>query len=141
MSPKWCRGLLIGAYHMWITIGMIFAASVNHKIKDRTDASSYRIPIAIQLIWGFALGVVAMCMPESPRYFVMKGKDEQAAWAFGMLRRLDPNHEAIAADVREIKANFEFIRKRGETAYARAFTPPILKRQLAGMGVQALQQV
>lgn len=48
-----------------ITIGLLLAAIVNESTKDRDNASSWHIPIAVQFAWAgiLAIGVsVASCL-------------------------------------------------------------------------------
>ena len=42
--------------------------------QNRLDTGSYRIPIAIQFLWAIIVATGLFFLPESPRYFVKKGK-------------------------------------------------------------------
>ena len=63
-APKWIRGAVVSGYQWAITIGLLLAAVINNATKDRTDHSSYRIPIAIQFIWAFILDAGMIFLPE-----------------------------------------------------------------------------
>ena len=114
---------------------------MNNVTRNVEGPSCYRVPVGLQIIWGFGLFLGMCFMPESPRYLVRRGRDQKAAAALGRLRRLDSGHDAVTAEVREIKANFDFEAKKEKISYLRCFVPPILKRQFTGMALQALQQV
>ncbi|EHA52283.1 hypothetical protein MCOR27_004608 [Pyricularia oryzae] len=140
-APKWIRGAIVGAYQLSITIGLLLAAIVNNSTHERDDTGSYRIPIAVQFAWSIILIVGMLILPETPRFLVKKGKMDQAARSLGKLRRLPADHEAIVAEVAEIKANNDYEMSQGTAGYIDCFRGPMLKRQLTGMGLQALQQL
>jgi hypothetical protein len=120
---------------------LLLAAVVNNATSSRNDTGSYRIPVAVQLAWSLILFGGMVILPETPRYLIKKDKSEHAAKALSRLRRLETNHEAIAAELAEVQASHEFEMSLGKGTYLDCFRPPILKRQLTGMGLQALQQL
>jgi sugar porter (SP) family MFS transporter len=113
---------------------------VNNSTQHRNDSGCYRIPIAIQFAWALILIVGMAFLPETPRYLIKNGDHERAARSLGRLRRLAPDHPAIATELNEIKANHEFELSLGQSSYLDCFRGPMIKRQLTGMGLQALQQ-
>jgi MFS family permease len=131
----------VGAYQWAITIGLLLAAVINNATAQRDDTGSYRIPIAIQLAWSLILFGGMAVLPETPRFLIKKDNAEKAAKALSRLRRLPTDHEAIVAELAEVHANHEFEMRIGQGTYMDCFKPPILKRQLTGMGLQALQQL
>ncbi|KAK4151366.1 high-affinity glucose transporter RGT2 [Chaetomidium leptoderma] len=140
-APKWIRGFIVGAYQWAITIGLLIAAVVNNATSKRDDTGSYRIPVAIQLAWSLILFVGLLVLPETPRYLIKRDNAEKAALALSRLRRLPVDHEAIAVELAEVRASHEAEMAVGAGSYLDCFRPPILKRQLTGMGLQALQQL
>jgi hypothetical protein len=72
---------------------------------------------------------------------IKKDKAEKAALSLSRLRRLPVGHEAIATELAEVQATHEYEMTMGQGSYLDCFRPPILKRQLTGMGLQALQQL
>lgn len=80
-------------------------------------------------------------LPETPRYLIKRDKADKAAKALSFLRRLPTSHGAIAAELAEVQAMHEAETRLGQGSYLDCFRPPILKRQLTGMGLQALQQL
>lgn len=140
-APKWIRGFIVGAYQWAITIGLLLAAVVNNATANRNDSGSYRIPIALQLAWSLILFVGLLILPETPRFLIKKDDAEKAAKALSRLRRLPIDHEAISAELAEIQVTHELETVAGQGSYLDCFRPPILKRQLTGMGLQALQQL
>jgi len=144
-SPKWIRGAVVSTYQWAITIGLLIAAVVNDGTKDQSGASSYRIPIAIQFIWAAILAGGMMFLPESPRFLIKKGKDAEAAQALGRVLGLDASDPEVAAEVAEIRANFEAELSLGESSYIDCFRSSsgnkIAFRTLTGIFIQAWQQL
>ncbi|KAI0474311.1 high-affinity glucose transporter RGT2 [Xylaria cf. heliscus] len=137
-APKWVRGGIVGAYQFAITIGLLLANIVNNSTQHRNDSGSYRIPVALQFAWSLILTIGMAFLPETPRYLIKQGNNEKAARSLGRLRRLPADDPSIAAELAEIRANHEF--EQG-TSYLDCFRGPMLKRQLTGMALQALQQL
>jgi SP family sugar:H+ symporter-like MFS transporter len=140
-APKWIRGAIVGAYQWAITIGLLLAAVVNNSTARRNDTGSYRIPIAVQFAWSLVLFFGMILLPETPRYLIRSGRMDKAARSLGKIRRLSPDHPAVAAELAEVKANHDFESSLGKASYLDCFRPPILKRQFTGMALQALQQL
>ncbi|PTB68381.1 general substrate transporter [Trichoderma citrinoviride] len=140
-APKWIRGAIVGAYQLAITIGLLLAAVVNNATARRPDSGSYRIPITVQFAWSLVLFVGMIFLPETPRFLVRSGKLDKAKAALARIRRLRPEHEALAAELGQIQANLEVESSVSKATYADCFRRPMLKRQFTGMALQALQQL
>lgn len=140
-APKWIRGVIVGAYQLAITIGLLLAAIVNNSTKDRNDTGSYRIPIAVQFAWAIILFVGCIFLPETPRWFVKKGRPEDAAKSLSKLRRLSMDHPAVVEELAEITANHEYELSLGKATYLDCFKGNLGTRLFTGCALQALQQL
>jgi SP family sugar:H+ symporter-like MFS transporter len=157
-APKWIRGAIgkllvaigntdllitsVGAYQLAITIGLLIAAVVDNATKDRNDSGSYRIPIAVQFAWATILGTGLLFLPETPRYLIKVGKDEQAAKSLSRLRRLHVDDPYLIDELAEIKTNYEHELSIGKSSYSQFLTWHTLgKRLLTGCLLQSLQQL
>jgi len=110
ICPKKVRGALVAGYQFCITIGLLLAACVTYATENRTDTGSYRIPIAVQFAWGIILGGGLMLLPDSPRYFVKRGRVEKARASLCRLRGQPADSEYVEAELAEIIANEEYER-------------------------------
>lgn len=108
IAPRKIRGALVSGYQFCITIGLLLASCVCYATQDRTDSGSYRIPIAIQFAWALILAGGLFMLPESPRYFVKKGRADRAANALGRIRGQPADSAYIQDELAEIVANFEY---------------------------------
>ncbi|MCJ1338022.1 hypothetical protein MMC09_003306 [Bachmanniomyces sp. S44760] len=108
IAPRKVRGAIVSGYQFCITIGILLANCVVYGTQHRDDTGSYRIPIALQFLWAIILGTGLFLLPESPRYFVKKGKLEQAAKALANVRGQPVDSDFIQDELAEIIANHEY---------------------------------
>lgn len=76
IAPRKVRGPIVSGYQFCVTVGLMLASCITYATETRTDSASYRIPIGLQMLWAIILAVGLFFLPESPRYFVKKGKLE-----------------------------------------------------------------
>merc|ERR1712169_70365 len=110
ICPRKVRGALVAGYQFCITIGIMLASIVVYATEDRTDTGAYRIPIATQFAWALILAGGLMTLPDSPRYFVKRGRLEQATIALSKLRGQPRDSEYVQVELSEIVANEEYER-------------------------------
>ncbi|KAF2851187.1 high affinity glucose transporter RGT2 [Plenodomus tracheiphilus IPT5] len=108
IAPKKVRGAIVAGYQFCITIGILLANCVVYATQNRRDTGSYRIPIAVQFLWAVILATGLALLPESPRYWVKKGKLDKAAHALGRVRGQPTDSEYIQDELAEIIANHEY---------------------------------
>jgi len=143
-APKWIRGAVVACYQWAITIGLLVAAIVVNATQNIDNASSYRIPIGIQFAWAFILSVGLFILPESPKWLILKGKEEEAKNSLSRLLSIPPTSPQVLCEYEEVCENLRAERAMGTSTYADCFKSGPGKyrlRTLTGMGIQALQQL
>lgn len=110
ICPRKVRGALVAGYQFCITLGLLIASCVDYGTENLSNTGSYRIPIAIQFAWGLILGGGLLFLPDSPRYFVKRGRVEKARDSLVRLRGQPPDSEYIEAELAEIVVNEEYER-------------------------------
>ncbi len=140
-APKWIRGTIVGCYQLAITIGLFLAAIVNNATGGRQDTGCYRIPVALQFAWAIILVGGMLCLPETPRFHIKKGRHEKAAISLARLRRLPVDHPGLVEELAEVRANHEYEMSIGKASYLDCFKGTVGKRLGTGCGIQALQQL
>jgi sugar porter (SP) family MFS transporter len=151
IAPKRVRGAIVSGYQFCITLGLLIASCVDYGTQNRMDTGSYRIPIAIQMLWALILGTGLFFLPESPRYHVKKGNLEHAARNLSRLRGQPEGSDYIQQELAEIVANNEYelsvIPQGGYFAsWYHCFTGGLrapasnLRRTILGTSLQMMQQ-
>jgi len=142
-APKYCRGTMVCAYQLFITLGLLSASAINMITQKLTTSAAYRIPMGLQLTWAFVLSLGLCILPETPRYLVKRGLRDSAALSLSRLRRLDITHPALLEELAEIEANHEYELALGGDTYKDIFVgqPRLGLRTLTGCGLQMLQQL
>ena len=152
IAPKKVRGAVVAGYQFCITIGILLANCVVYATQNRRDTGSYRIPIAIQFLWAIILAAGLALLPESPRYWVKKGKLDKAAHALGRVRGQPLDSEYIQDELAEIIANHEYeMSVVPQTSYlgswAACFSGKLsnpasnARRSFVGIAIQMMQQL
>ncbi|KAJ5516638.1 hypothetical protein N7527_008198 [Penicillium freii] len=151
ICPKSVRGAIVACYQFCVTIGLMLASCLVYGTEKRPDTGSFRIPIAIQFVWAIVLAVGLVFLPDSPRYFVKKGRIEEARKALCIVRDQPPDSEYIEAELSEIIANEEYERSVIPDAgwfgsWKNCFTGSLwvqksnLRRTILGTSLQMMQQ-
>jgi len=151
IAPKKVRGALVSGYQFCITIGILLASCVDYGTQNKLTTASYRIPIALQMLWALILGTGLFLLPESPRYYVKKGNLEKATHVLTRLRGEPEGSEYIQQELAEIVANHEYemsvIPQGGyfstwASCFTGGFSNPSsnIRRTLLGISLQMMQQ-
>jgi len=151
ICPRKVRGALVAGYQFCITIGIMLASCVVYATQNRSDTGQYRIPIAIQFIWAIILAGGLMWLPDSPRYFVKKGKLQDATNALARLRGQSKESDYIKYELAEIVANEEYERQLIPSttwfgSWANCFKGSVwqansnLRKTILGTSMQMMQQ-
>lgn len=69
----------------------------------QSDAS-WRIPLALQILPAFILGIGMLFYPDSPRWLLMQDREEEGIATLARLRRKPAHHPSVIAESLEIKA-------------------------------------
>jgi sugar porter (SP) family MFS transporter len=98
ISPARIRGALVSVNQMAIVTGILLAYFVNWAFAG-VGPSNWRWMYGMGAVPSFIFFVLLLRVPESPRWLVKKGRDEEA---FSVLTRVN-NAEAAAGEVRSIR--------------------------------------
>ena len=107
IAPKKVRGTIVAGYQFCVTLGLLLASCVDYGTKNRNDSGSYRIPIALQMLWAIILMIGLFLLPETPRFFVKKGKIDEAAKVLATLRQQPVDSTYVQEELAEIIENNE----------------------------------
>lgn len=91
--------------------------------------ASWRLPLAIQIVPAIVLGIGMLFFPDSPRWLLMKERDDDSLNALSRLRRQSRDSTALQNEYLEIRASIML-----ENAFAREHFP-----NLSGFRLHAAQ--
>lgn len=151
IAPRKVRGAIVSGYQFCITIGILLANCVVYATQNRSDTGSYRIPIAVQFLWSIILGSGLFLLPESPRYYVKKGRLDAAARSLAIVRGQPVDSTYVQEELAEIVANHEYEMELIPAnsyfdSWAYCFTGGLrnpasnLRRTILGTSIQMMQQ-
>lgn len=96
------RGFLMGMYQVCLALGSIIGSIVDNYTAFRPGKSAYQIPCGCLLIVPTFLLIVLPFLPETPRWLIEKGRNEEARAALIRLRATSTDHHVIDAELNEM---------------------------------------
>ncbi|KAH8712010.1 general substrate transporter [Phaeosphaeriaceae sp. PMI808] len=145
VAPKAVRGAIVSGYQFCITIGLLLAAVVDNSTKDRMDSSSYRIAMSIQWLFALVLGMGLFLLPESPRWYVMRNRPDDATKALCTLRGQPADSQYVKDELTELIANYRHEMTQMQAGWMDCFRggwkpSGNLRRVALGIALQMFQQ-
>jgi sugar porter (SP) family MFS transporter len=138
LAPTERRGSLETLFQLMITAGILLAytaniALINHNIGGWAD---WRWMLATALIPAIALFIGSMVLPESPRYLIRAGKNEES---LKVLTQLRPNYttKQIQSELSDIQNADSKVRKGGVKELFTIARPALI----AAVGIMLFQQL
>ncbi|KPI43700.1 Polyol transporter 5 [Cyphellophora attinorum] len=142
-APAAVRGGLVMCWQMWTAFGIFLGFCANLAVKDTGDIS-WRLQLGSAFIPAVPLWVGVYFCPESPRWYIKKGKFHKA---FQSLKRLRNTELQAARDLyyiyAQIQAEQTLVHKSNYvTRFIQLFTIPRVRRAtLASFTVMIAQQM
>jgi len=113
--------LLLVSFGACITIGIALSYWLTFAFSwIQTSSVSWRFPIAFSTLLISPALVLVMFMPESPRYLLLCGKEDEALRVLSALEELPTDHEDVRREVLLIKNTV--IRLAGGSSFSSLFT-------------------
>ena len=136
------RGRLVSLQQWSITWGILLQYFVQFGCSYINGTASFRIPWGLQMIPAIILSVGMLLFPESPRWLIDHGRDEEALEILADLHgKGDPNNELVQLEMTEIKEQVDFERKEGAKSYLDLLKPGIFRRVTLGASLQMWSQL
>ncbi|KAJ6014610.1 mfs monosaccharide transporter protein [Penicillium herquei] len=144
------RGLLLAIFNIGLAMGNVTAGAVCAGSATLSPESDWqwKTPIICQIPLGVILGLGVMLFPESPRWLLLKGKEDQARKSFATLQDSDPQSLEIMAQVNDIQRHLELERTLdASSSWTEIYRGPNLRRTcisaliLVGLAITGIQFV
>lgn len=109
ISPPAIRGRLVGFFEIQFQIGAVFGFWIPYGVNRNLPVSTQQwiIPFALQLIPGGILFFGMLLCRETPRWLAKSGQWEKALGNLAYIRNLPADHEYVAFEIHEMRAQLE----------------------------------
>ena len=101
------RGFLVCFEGAIIAVGTFIAYWIDFGFSYVDGSVQWRFPVAFQIVFALIVMVGAVLLPESPRWFVMRGHDEQALEVLAALNDSTVDAEDTLTDYNLMKADLK----------------------------------
>lgn len=142
ITPPSIRGRLVSFQQWSITWGIMLQYFVQFGCSYINGTASFRIPWGLQMIPAIILGIGMLWFPESPRWLVDHGREQEALQILADLHGGgNKKDELVVLEYEEIKQQVDFERSEGAKSYADLFKPGVLRRVILGCSLQMWSQL
>lgn len=101
------RGFLVCFEGAVIAVGTFVAYWVVFGLSYVPQTVQWRFPVALQVFFALIVAVGAILLPDSPRWFVMRGHDKEACEILAKLKNTTPDSDVVLTDFNFLKADVE----------------------------------
>ncbi|OXC81159.1 hypothetical protein C344_06642 [Cryptococcus neoformans AD1-7a] len=161
LAPPGIRGSLVALQQLAITFGIMISYWIGYGTNyiGGTGASqstaAWRVPLGLQLVPAIVLCIGSCFLPFSPRWLMLKGREEECLINLASLRNSTEDAPEVQYEFRALQAERLVEREAAKERYGqedvnfrvtmleykRLFTTkPLLHRLMLGAGCQTLQQ-
>ncbi|OJJ61781.1 hypothetical protein ASPSYDRAFT_75794 [Aspergillus sydowii CBS 593.65] len=140
---KW-RGKLVMLEMMMNIAGYAFVNWINYGLSFAGGAVAWRFPLALQLLFIAILWSTTPWLPESPRWLLAHGREEEAIKVLSCLEAKEPTDPFVITQRNEIEFAIQYERENAvpwrDLLKSRPNDTNSLRRLLLGAGSQFMQQ-
>ncbi|KIV87704.1 hypothetical protein PV11_03234 [Exophiala sideris] len=112
-APRGIRGLLVGFYQLFETMGAMVAFFINYgALLHLKGHATWQVPLSMQSLPPLLLFLSIMLCPESPRWLASRDNWDKASSTLSTVRQLPTSHPYIQAELLEMKTQLDAERGR-----------------------------
>ncbi|KAL3455198.1 general substrate transporter [Aspergillus heterothallicus] len=136
------RGLLVCFEGAMIAVGTLIAYWVVFGLSYVPDTVQWRFPVALQVFFALIVAFGVLGLPDSPRWFIMRGHDQEAIHVLAKIKDQSTDSDQVLTEYNFMKADIEMTRS-SQASWKTIFTfgkTQELQRLLVGCSGQFFQQ-
>lgn len=120
VAPAEIRGALVALQQLAITFGIMISYWITYGTNyiggtgEGQSKAAWLVPITIQLVPAIILAIGIMFLPQSPRWLMDQGRDEECLHVLAKLRRQPAESPLVQLEYLEIKAQKIFEKRVSE---------------------------
>ena len=136
LAPARWRGAIINLYQTVQIIGVLIVTAVVYSLSESDSDASWQVPVGLQFFGPLCLLAGVFFMPESARWLVWQGRDDEAR---AVLDKLHPTGDNVK-EINELRAAFELEKSLRKPSILDVFRGSDRRRTLISVGMMCLQQ-
>jgi SP family galactose:H+ symporter-like MFS transporter len=134
ISPTKIRGTLVSMFQLLITVGILAAYLSDHAFADNNNLECWRPMLWVGVIPAAVLFVGMFFLPETPRWLMSKGREEEAKKVLDRIE--DP--EFIGASMAAMKSDMAI--DASQAGWKEIFKPWLRNALIIAAGIMFFQQ-
>tara|TARA_R110002003_G_scaffold296_9_gene18688 strand:+ start:16069 stop:17559 length:1491 start_codon:yes stop_codon:yes gene_type:complete len=125
------RGVAGALFNTFYFVGSMTAAWTSYGALRLASSWSWRIPVAVQLFWTVSQLMLLSICPESPRWLVAHGKQEQAAVIMATFHANgDAENFMVLTELSNMTSSAELDRQSRDVSWSALYNTPGNRRRL-----------
>jgi len=143
VSPKHLRATLVSCYQLMITLGIFLGYCTNFGTKNYSNTVQWRVPLGLGFAWALFMIGGMMFVPESPRFLVEVGRNEDAKHSIAVSNKVSIDDPSVQAELEVLMAASEAEKLAGNASWGELFSTKtkIFQRLVMACVIQSLQQL
>lgn len=143
ITPPRIRGRVTATLNSGIALGILIAYWIQYGALNISGNAAWRLCFSLQLVPGVIVGAIMFWRPESPRWLVQSGRDDQALLVLANLHgKGDINNEFVRAEFAEIRTIVQLENSSEAPSYLKLIIDKEFRRRTGlAMGLQCMQQL
>lgn len=107
------RGFLVCFEGAIIAVGTFVAYWIDFGMSYVDSSVQWRFPVAFQILFAIVIMGSAACLPESPRWLLLRGHEKEAAYVLSKLNGTSPEDATVQEELSVMKAELHASKSDG----------------------------
>lgn len=140
ISPPPVRGNVIGLSIIVIDLAAVITSIINNATSTSLTSFAFRLPLGLQLLFPLIVMFGLVFVKDSPTYFLIKGRNQEALASLKSVRK-GYSPEEIAAEMAVLKEQTALLQEENELPWNELFKGTNRRRTLLALSIGNFQQL